>query len=312
MTRTVLVTGASGFVGRSLVPALRDAGWTVRAACRDPKSLSVSEGVEVATLPDLGEAVDWTALLEGVSHVVHLAGVAHVPVSEEDARYDRINTDSVASLGEAAKGKLERVVLMSSVRAQAGLAAEHPITETDKPAPTDPYGRSKLAAETALKKSGVEHTILRPAVVYGPGVKGNIASLASLARTPMPLPFDGLKNRRSLLAIENLIEAVKLALTADDARNETFLVADRDPISVAGLVTAMREGLGRQPHLVGMPLGAVKRIMKSFGREADWDRISGNFIIDSSKLQGIGWDPQVETREGIMTMMVSEGETTKL
>ena len=312
MTGTVLVTGASGFVGRQLVPALKDAGWTVRAACRDPKSLESIDGIETVALPDLGEAVDWAPLLEGVTHVVHLAGVAHVPVSEEDERYDRINTDSVAALGAAAKGKVKRVVLMSSVRAQAGISAEHPITETDEPQPTDPYGRSKLAAEAALKESGVEYAILRPAVVYGPGVKGNIASLASLARTPMPLPFSGLKNRRSLLAIENLIEAVKLALTDDAARNETFLVADPDPISVAGLVSAMREGLDRQPQLVGMPLGAVKRIMKSFGREADWDRISGNFIIDSSKLQGIGWAPQVETRDGIMKMMAAEGATQKL
>ncbi|ODA67179.1 3 beta-hydroxysteroid dehydrogenase/Delta 5--_4-isomerase [Methyloligella halotolerans] len=313
MMRTVLVTGASGFVGRQLVPALRDSGWTVRAACRDPKILESIDAIETVALPDLGEPVDWAPLLDGMTHVVHLAGVAHVPVSEEDARYDRINTGSVAALGEAAKAaNVQRAVLMSSVRAQVGLSADHPITEADDPQPTDPYGRSKLAAEAALKASGVEYTILRPAVVYGPGVKGNIASLASLARTPMPLPFDGLKNRRSLLAIENLIAAVELALTDEAARNETFLVADKDPISVAGLVSAMREGLGRQPHLVGMPLGAVKRIMKSFGREADWDRISGNFMIDSSKLQGIGWDPKIETREGIMAMMAAEGATQKL
>jgi len=312
MTQTVLVTGSSGFVGRQLVPALRDAGWTVRAACRDPNAISAMDGVEAVALPDLAEPVDWAPLLNGVSHVVHLAGVAHVPVTEEDERYERINTESVASLAAAAKGSVERIVLMSSVRAQVGLSSDQPIVETDTPEPTDPYGRSKLAAEKALKESGVDYTILRPAVVYGPGVKGNIASLASLARTPMPLPFDGLKNRRSLLAIENLIEAVKLVLTAEAARNETFLVADSEPISVAGLVSAMREGLGRQPALVGMPLGAVKRIMKSFGREADWDRISGNFMIDSSKLRGIGWEPKVETRDGIMRMMAAEGATTKL
>lgn len=307
MSGRVLVTGASGFIGRQLTPVLRDAGWRVRAACRRPETLTALDGVEAVPLPELRDEVDWTRLLEGVTHVVHLAGVAHVPVSEEDEGYQRINTGSVAALGQAARDKVERVVLMSSVRAQAGLSADGPITEASTPQPTDPYGRSKLAAEEALKETGVDYTILRPAVVYGPGVKGNIASLASLARTPMPLPFEGLQNRRSLLAIENLIEAVRLVLTADAARNETFLVADPDPISVAALVSAMREGLGRQPHLVPMPLGAVKRIMRSFGREADWDRISGNFVIDSSKLKGIGWEPPTETRAGIVRMMAQAG-----
>jgi UDP-glucose 4-epimerase len=142
-------------------------------------------------------------------------------------------------------------------------------------------------------------------VVYGKGVKGNIAALATLARTPMPLPFAGLDNRRSLVARDNLVSAIALALGAREALNETFLVADEEPISVADLVAAMREGLGRSPNLVKMPLGAVKRLMGSFGREADWERISGAFVIDASKLMGIGWRPEITTREGIIAMMRS-------
>jgi UDP-glucose 4-epimerase len=140
-------------------------------------------------------------------------------------------------------------------------------------------------------------------VVYGRGVKGNIASLATLAQTPMPLPFGGLDNRRSLLALENLASAIELALKSDRARNETFLVADTEPISVADLVTAMREGLGRAPHLLRVPQGAVKRLMATFGKEAEWDRLSGNFVIDAGKLRGIGWDPRIKTHEGIVAMM---------
>ena len=154
--------------------------------------------------------------------------------------------------------------------------------------------------------SGVPFTLLRPAVVYGKGVKGNIASLATLAKTPMPLPFAGLDNRRSLLALDNLVAAISLVLRAKEAANETFLVADAEPISVADLVAAMREGLGRPPHLVKVPLGGVKRLMKSFGKEAEWERISGNFVIDASKLMGIGWRPGIATKDGIARMMRPE------
>jgi len=302
----VLITGASGFIGRRLAGALAKQGWQVRAASRDPASLQAASGLEMVVMPDLARAADWAAMLDGVTHVVHLAGIAHAPGSLPDAVYERINADAVGELAQAARGKVERFVLMSSVRAQAGLSADHAITEQNSPEPTDAYGRSKLAAERLIAESGVDFTVLRPAVVYGKGVKGNIAALATLAKTPMPLPFAGLDNRRSLLALENLISAIALVLVAEQAANQTFLAADAEPISVAELVTAMREGLGRSPHLVKVPLGAVKRLMKSFGKEAEWERISGDFVINASKLMGIGWHPEVATRDGIARMMRAE------
>jgi UDP-glucose 4-epimerase len=302
MKGRVLVTGASGFIGKRLVAALAKDGWLVRAAARDP-SLLTAAGVEAAQMPDLMQPADWSPLLDGVTHVVHLAGIAHAPGTLPDADYTRINAEAVGKLAQAARGKIERFVFMSSVRAQAGLSADHPITERDRPAPTDAYGRAKLAAEKLL---AVPFTVLRPAVVYGKDVKGNIAALATLARTAMPLPFGGLTNRRSLLALDNLVSAVALVLEAEAARNETFLVADKEPISVADLVAAMREGLGRSPHLVKVPLGGVKRLLKTVGREADWERIAGDFVVDASKLMGIGWQPEVETRAGIARMMRAE------
>jgi UDP-glucose 4-epimerase len=237
---------------------------------------------------------------------VHLAGIAHAPGALPDAAYTRINAEAVGELAQAARGKIERFVFMSSVRAQAGLSADHPITEQDPPSPTDAYGHAKLAAERLLAGSGTSFTVLRPAVVYGKDVKGNIGALATLARTAMPLPFGGLTNRRSLLALDNLVSAVALVVEAEAARNETFLVADKEPISVADLVAAMREGLGRPPHLVKMPLGGVKRLLKTVGREADWERIAGDFVVDASKLMALGWRPAVETRAGIISMMRSE------
>ena len=130
------------------------------------------------------------------------------PASLPDDVYTHINAEAVGELAEQAKGKVERFIFMSSVRAQAGLSADHAITETDMPEPTDTYGRSKLEAERLVAASGVPYTMLRPAVVYGKGVKGNIAALATIAKTPMPLPFGGLDNRRSLLALDNLVTAV--------------------------------------------------------------------------------------------------------
>jgi UDP-glucose 4-epimerase len=308
---TVLVTGASGFIGRSLVAALAHEGYAVRAAARDPQSVPLHDGVTPVALPDLARPVDWAGLLAGVNHVVHLAGLAHAPGVLADDVYRRINALAAGELAEAAaRAKVQRLIFVSSVRAQAGLSADHAITETDVPEPTDAYGRSKLEAERLIETSGAAFTILRPAVVYGPGAKGNIASLATLAKTPMPLPFANLDNRRSLLAIENFIAAVSLVLGAERAVNETFLVADAEPISVANLVGAMREGLGRPPLLVGVPQGAVKRLMRSFCKEAEWERISGSFVVDPSKVMGIGWRPSISTHDGIVAMLRAEARST--
>jgi UDP-glucose 4-epimerase len=301
--KAVLITGASGFIGKHVAQTLAKAGWRVRAAARNPESVPGSASVEPVAMPDLAAPADWPPLLEGMSHILHLAGLAHAPGMLPDEVYRRVNAEAVGELARAARGRVERFVLMSSVRAQAGLAADHVITERDTPEPTDTYGRTKLEAERLLAESGVAFAVLRPAVVYGKGVKGNIAALATLAQTPMPLPFGGLDNRRSLLALDNLAAAIALVLTAPEAEDETYLVADQDPISVAELVTAMREGLGRSPHLVRVPAGAVRRLMQTFGKEADFERISGNFVIDAAKLRQAGWEPRVQTRDGIVAMM---------
>jgi UDP-glucose 4-epimerase len=304
MRGRVLITGASGFIGKRLAGALAKKDWDVRAAARDPTSIPAMSGVERVAMPDLAHPADWSGLLDGITHVIHLAGIA--PGVLPDLLYTRINAEAVGELAADARGKVERFVFISSVRAQAGLSAVSAISEKDAAVPTDAYGRAKLKGEELVAASGVPFTVLRPAVVYGRGVKGNIAALATLAKTPMPLPFAGLDNRRSLLALDNLVSAISLVLGAKEAANGTFLVADAEPISVADLVAAMREGLGRPPHLVKAPLGAVMRLMKSFGKEAEWERISGSFVVDVAKLMGIGWRPSVATRDGIVRMMRSE------
>ena len=250
----VLVTGASGLIGRPLTAALANAGHQVRAAVR--RAQTFPDGVEVAQIGDLAGEIDWPPLLAGMDAVVHLAGIAHIGTDVSDETYDRVNHLATAALARAAAtAAIKRFVFISSIRAQSGTHADHRLSESDPPQPTEAYGRSKLAAEEAVRASGVPYTILRPVLVYGRGAKGNLASLLRLARLPVPLPFGRLANKRSLLGVDNLIAAIRFALENERAANETFIVADPQPVSVADIVAISRAATGRKPHLISVPPG---------------------------------------------------------
>ena len=303
MTR-VLVTGASGFIGRPLTVALAQAGYQVHAAARERRGPDFPSGIELAALPNLAQPADWRPLLAGVDAVVHAAAIAHVGSDIPEATYDRVNHLATAELARAAAAaRVSRFVFMSSTRAQAGAASGRPLRETDVPHPTDAYGRSKLAAEAALRAAGVPYTTLRPALVYGPGAKGNLASLMRLAALPLPLPFGAFSNRRSLVALDNLIAAVRFAL--DDARavNETFLVADPDTVTVANLVAMLRAGQGRKPWLVPVLPALLKGAFGMIGQNDAFDRLAGELVVDSSKLRSAGWQPVVRTETAIAAMV---------
>ena len=300
----VLVTGASGFIGRRLTAALAQAGYQVRAAARERHGLDFPAGVDLVTLPDLAQPVDWKPLVDGMVAVVHLAGIAHVGADIPEATYDRVNHVATAELANTAKAVgAQRFVFMSSTRAQAGATADQPLRETDEPHPTDAYGRSKRTAEAAVRAAGMPYTILRPALVYGPGVKGNLASLKQLAALPVPLPFGAFHNKRSLLALDNLVAAVRFALDDARATNDTFLVADPDPVSVAELITMLRAAMGRRPWIVGIPPPLLSPMLKAIGK-GDWfDRLAGTLVVDPSKLLAAGWLPAADTRTAITEMV---------
>lgn len=294
----VLVTGASGFVGTALVSRLAEAGRQVRAATRDPAGVSFQSNVDVVVVPDFSERVDWGALLDGVESVVHLAGIAHTDGGEDD--YDRVIYRASADLAEACDAAgISRLVFVSSVRAQTGPAADRVLREEDAPRPSDAYGRAKLKAEGAVRAARTPWTILRPVVVYGPGVKGNLAGLIRLADTPWPLPFASLSNKRSLLSLDNLLSAIVFALDEDVAVRETFLVADPTPVSLADLVAALRAGLGRPSRLVPVPAAAMAAALTMIGRGDLWDRIGGTLVADPAKLMRAGWRPEVDTSAGL-------------
>ena len=202
MTPRILVTGSSGFVGRRLVAALARASYRVLAAARNPGTVGFPGDVDVTRQPDLEERVDWEPLLTDITHVVHLAGVAHKGALVSDEMYDRINHVAVADLARAAaKAGIARLIFVSSIGSQTGPSSEHVLSETDEPRPTAAYGRSKRAAEMALRASGAPYTIFRPVLMYGPNAPGNMGMLVKLAASPCPLPFGALTGRRSLLAI---------------------------------------------------------------------------------------------------------------
>jgi nucleoside-diphosphate-sugar epimerase len=304
MRGRVLVTGASGFIGADLVMRLSASGWQVRAAARTPRSVPHGPEIEAVPLPDLAWDVDWSGLLDGMTHAVHLAGIAHATNAIPEATYNAVNATSVLTLGEAASvSNVQRVVMMSSVRAQCGPTAAGIVDETREPAPQDAYGRAKLAGErylaASMTGSSAQWCVLRPVVVYGPGVKGNMAQLAKLARTPWPLPVGGLKGRRSLLGLVNLAAAVEHALVSPAAVGETFLLCDPEPVTVPQMIAAMRAGRGARPGIVTAPVAPLELAAKIAGREAAWERIAGSLEVSSASLAASGWHPLETAREGL-------------
>jgi UDP-glucose 4-epimerase len=297
----ILVTGASGFIGRALVAELAAAGHSVRAAMRQPADV-FARTVEVVAVSDLTRPVEWRALLRGMEIVVHLAGIAHASPEIAEQTYDRVNRLATAELANTARAVgLRHLVFMSSIRAQSGPSSAQTLRETDEPHPTDAYGRSKLAAEEAVRHAGVPFTILRPVLIYGAGVRGNLARLIELTRSPWPLPFALCRNRRSLLARENLIEAIHLALRAP-ATGETYIVADPKPLTLAETVTALRAGAGRRAGLLPVPPALMAAALHALGRGEEWTRLSGAHVADPGKLLRAGWQPAIETGAGLASL----------
>jgi UDP-glucose 4-epimerase len=195
------------------------------------------------------------------------------------------------------------MVFVSSIRAQVGPYSDHVLQESDEPRPTDAYGRSKLAGEqammAALAGGPTEGVILRPVLVYGPGVKGNMATLFRLARLPMPLPLASLSNRRSIVSIANLCSAVSHVLLAPEAAGHTFLVADAEPMSVPQIIAALRKGLGRPPGLLSVPLAPFAALLKLAGRGDVWSRVAGDLVVDTAALTSTGWRPAEDTASAL-------------
>ncbi len=285
----VLVTGADGFVGRHLVPYLAEQGYKVIAASRGAPVLE-GPNIVAARLPDLSGPFDWRPLLERSDVVVHLAGIAHKFANH--GLYDRVNHQTTAAIARAALHcGTDHLIFISSIAAQSGSFSDRELTEDDPPRPSNDYGRSKLAAEQAVRAAGVPFTILRPVVIYGEGEKGNFATIHRLSRLPVPLPFGALTGRRSVLSIRNFNSALATVLTDSRARGETYIVADPAPVTVADLIVRNRVSLGRSPWLLPVPERWLELSLKAIGQETTWERLGRSLVARPTKLLALGWKP---------------------
>ena len=266
----ILVTGASGFIGLAITNGLAKAGHRVRAASR---TVTVEiPGAEWMELPDLRHGVDWGPLLDGIDCVIHLAAIAHRGYNKSG--HARANHAATTSLVQACVVQnIKRLIFISSISAQAGSAANYVVTENDEPRPVTDYDRTKLAAEEEIKHSSVPYTILRPVLVYGPGAKGNIALMMRIAR--LPLPLGAFRNRRSLLSVDNLVQAVMVCLDNSKTISRTFIVCDSEPLTIVEMIAAMREGAGRPANLISIPPAAIRSLLIAAGYRKLWDRVGG-------------------------------------
>lgn len=295
---TIALTGATGFIGRFLFKDLKRQGYRVRALIRHPDAL-VPE-IESAVIGDLANPSNLAQALRGVDYIVHSAAIAHAMSGRPDDDYRTINTAATVALARAgAAAGVRRFIFLSSIRAQAGATADQVLSEETEPAPTDAYGRSKLEAEQALAAIGLDWAALRPVLVYGPGVKGNLAALFKLAHRHLPLPFAGMRAKRSLLSIENLSTAIQTLIALDASPNRALVVADTSPVSLAEIVTAYRRGLGRSPGLFYVPPALFSSSLALIGKRETADRLVGSLVADASALRDLGWRPEIYTLSGL-------------
>jgi len=285
---TVLVTGSDGFIGRHLVPYLAAQGYKVIAASRTAATFG-DPNIVAAPLPDLSGPFDWQPLLRQCDAAVHLAGIAHTFAGDE--LYDRVNHKATEALAQAAFRCGTHLVFISSIAAQSGSFSDRELTEDDRPAPNNAYGRSKLAAEHAIRATEASFTILRPVVIYGDGEKGNFAIVHRISRLPIPLPFGGLTAQRSVLSVENFCSAVVTALRDPRARGETYIVSDPTTPTVSEVIARYRIRLGRPPWLIAIPESWLELILKALGQGAIWQRIGCPLIARPKKLLALGWRP---------------------
>lgn len=305
---TVLLTGASGFVGKAVLKTAQQRSLKIRPVFR---SMDSAKGhPEAVLVSGLDGAADWSQALKGVDVVIHAAARAHIMREEALdplAEYRRVNVEGTLNLArQAAAAGVRRFVFISSVKVNGEATAPgRPFTADDAPAPEDAYGQSKAEAEAQLKQlaqeMGMEVTIIRPPLIYGPGVKGNFASLVRWVHRGLPLPLAGVThNRRSLVGLDNLVDLILVSADHPKAANQTFLISDGEDLSTTELLKRIGKALKQPACLLWVPAGAISFMAGLVGKKVISQRLLGSLQVDIHKTcELLDWKPSVAVDEGL-------------
>ncbi len=298
----LLVTGASGFVGSALAARLATDGHRLRLALR-ARPAALPAGAEAFIHGDLGEAIDWMPALAGIDAVVHCAARVHVmadTATDPLAEFRRCNVDGTLRLARAAAaGGVGRFVFISSIKVNGeGTTPGQPFTAQQAPAPIDPYGVSKWEAEQQLQRlsaqTGMEVVIIRPVLVYGPGVKANFLNMMKWLYKGVPLPLGATHNKRSLVALDNLVDLIVTCIDHPWAANQTFLVSDGEDLSTTELLRRMSQALGKRPRLLPVPAWMLETAAKVLGKQSIAQRLCRSLQVDIAHTrERLGWTPPV-------------------
>lgn len=308
---TVLVTGASGFIGKHLIADLLRRSIKVRVACRQEAECKLSaDNLEVVYLSGPGAAAkDWAGAVANCSAVIHLAARAHVlhgRHEDPDRAFRLANVDYARACGEAAAiAGVKRFIFMSSLGVHGGTSGAEPIQVESPFRPHTPYACSKAEAEQVLAAvvhgSDMKMTVIRPPLVYGPGAPGNFGLLVRAVASGLPLPLGSItNNRRSFVAIDNLVDLIVTCLTHPAAANQTFLVSDREDISTAELLRRLGSMMGKSARLIPVPVAWLAFGAKLLGKREMLQSLCGSLQVDISKTCTLlNWKPPVSVDEGL-------------
>lgn len=304
MSQVVLVTGATGFVGRTLCQILGRSGFRVRAAVR--RVGAPGAGIEPVVVGDIGSATDWAEALHGVDAVVHAAARAHImnPKPSDFDLYYETNARGTARLAEAAaRAGVRRFIYVSSIKVNGEERAVGAYDANDAPDPQDPYGKSKWQGEQALLATAgaMEAAIVRPPLVYGPGVRANFLRLMSWVDKEYPLPLASIDNRRSLVNVWNLCDLLAHLLRCPLPGNRAWLVSDGEDLSTPALIRRIAVAMGRQPRLLPVPVGLLQFLGSLTGKAAEISRLRGSLAVDiTATRERLGWSPRVTVDEALL------------
>lgn len=304
----VLITGATGFVGRFLCAHLLEDGFSVRATVRSSgTAASLVAGVEPTSIESIGPETEWRHAVNDIDTVIHLAARVHImndPSSDPLAHFRRVNVQGTEKLArQAAYSGVKRLVFVSSIKVN-GEENATPYTPNSPPSPSDPYGISKWEAEQALRKigqeTGMEVVVVRPTLVYGPGVKANFLAMMNIVAKGIPLPLASIANRRSLISVGNLVDALAICAVHPQAAGKTYLVSDGEDISTPDLIRRTARALGVPARLFPVPASVMRFAGAVTGKLAAVDRLLGSLTVDSSRIRSeLGWKPPFSMEEGL-------------